>query len=52
MNLLRIRRKIASRTGITLIELLIASLMTVAVTSAAFKFYITSHEQYLSQEDI
>jgi hypothetical protein len=52
MNLIKKRRKLASQAGITLIELLIAALMTVAVTSAAFKFYITSHQQYISQEDI
>jgi hypothetical protein len=52
MNLIKEHRILASQAGITLIELLIAALMTVAVTSAAFKFYITSHQQYISQEDI
>ena len=47
-------KKIANKAqaGVTLLELLIASLMTIIVTSAAFTFFIRSHQQYLSQEEI
>jgi type II secretory pathway pseudopilin PulG len=41
-----------SQAGMTIIELLIAAIMTISVVAAAFDFYVKSHKQYLSQEDI
>jgi hypothetical protein len=46
------RNMLKGKAGVTLLELLIAALMTVLVTTAAFTFFIRSHQQYISQENI
>ena len=43
---------ILSQKGITLIEVLIAALLTFVVGSAALEFYALQHNQWLAQEDI
>jgi|WetSurMetagenome_2_1015567.scaffolds.fasta_scaffold26115_3 type II secretory pathway pseudopilin PulG len=52
MTIVKIKTKLASQAGMTIIELLIAAIMTISVVSAAFNFYVKSHQQYISQEDI
>ena len=44
--------RIKDEKGITLVELLIASLLTFIVGSAALEFYISQHNQWLTQTDI
>ncbi len=44
--------KIKDQKGITLVELLIALLMTFIVGSAALEFYASQHNQWLAQTDI
>lgn len=41
-----------NQKGITLIEILIAVVITGAVTAAIFKLYITQHKNYIVQDDI
>jgi Tfp pilus assembly protein PilW len=38
--------------GFTLLELLIAALLTVVISTAALSFFVRSNQQYFSQEDI
>jgi Flp pilus assembly pilin Flp len=47
-----VRRKLRSETGITIVELLIAALIALAVSVAAFEFFQAQHELYLAQIDI
>ena len=44
--------KILSQKGVTLIEILIAALLTLVVGTAALEFYVVQHNQWLVQEDI
>jgi len=44
--------KLKSHHGVSLLELLIALVMTGIITVAIFKTYITQHKSYLVQEDI
>ena len=44
--------KIKGEKGVTLVELLIALLMTFIVGSAALEFYVSQHNQWLTQTDI
>lgn len=44
--------KIKNQKGITLVELLIACLMTFIIGSAALEFYSSQHNQWLAQTDI
>ncbi len=46
------RNMLKGKSGVTLLELLIASLMTILVTTAAFTFFIRSNQQYFSQENV
>jgi prepilin-type N-terminal cleavage/methylation domain-containing protein len=45
-------RKIRNTRGYTLIELIIALFLTGVVAAAGFSFYVTMHNQALTQEDI
>jgi prepilin-type N-terminal cleavage/methylation domain-containing protein len=45
-------RKSNQDKGFTLMELLIAALLTVIISSAALTFYVRANQQYFSQEDI
>jgi type II secretory pathway pseudopilin PulG len=38
--------------GFTLLELLIAALLTIVISTAALSFFVRSNQQYFSQEDI
>lgn len=44
--------RIKDQKGITLVELLIACLLTFVVGSAALEFYASQHNQWLAQTDI
>jgi Tfp pilus assembly protein PilW len=44
--------KIKDEKGITLVELLVALLMTFIVISAALEFYASQHNQWLAQTDV
>ncbi|MCK4428103.1 MAG: prepilin-type N-terminal cleavage/methylation domain-containing protein [candidate division Zixibacteria bacterium] len=44
--------KIKDEKGMTLVELLIAVLLTFIVGSAALEFYVSQHNQWLNQTDI
>jgi len=44
--------RIKNEKGMTLVELLIAGLLTFVLISAAFGFYVTQHNQWLAQTDI
>ena len=46
------KRILRSRAGVTLIEMLIALMLTGVLTTAAFKFYQASHGEALVQQDI
>jgi len=43
---------IKKNSGFTLVELLIASVLSALVTFAAMDFYLTQHRQYLIQEQV
>lgn len=45
-------RKSNNDKGFTLLELLVASLLTVIISGAALTFYVRANQQYFSQEDI
>jgi len=45
-------RMIKGEKGITLVEVLIASLLTFIVGSVALEFYVSQHNQWLTQTDI
>lgn len=44
--------KIKRDNGFTLLELLVAALLTVIISSAALTFYVRANQQYFSQEDV
>lgn len=44
--------KILSQKGVTMIEILIAALLTLVIGTTALEFYVTQHNQWLAQEDI
>ena len=44
--------KAKKHAGFTILELLIAALLTSIIATAAFSFFIRTNEQYLSQDDI
>ena len=44
--------RIREQKGITLVELLIAALMTFVIGSAAMEFYASQHNQWLAQTDV
>jgi prepilin-type N-terminal cleavage/methylation domain-containing protein len=44
--------KIQQDKGFTLLELLVATLLTVIISSAALTFFIRANQQYFSQEDV
>jgi len=45
-------KRVASVSGFSLMEVLIALFLTTLITTAAFKAYITQHKNYLIQDDI
>jgi hypothetical protein len=48
----RWHKRVASVSGFSLMEVLIALFLTTLITTAAFKAYITQHKNYLIQDDI
>lgn len=46
------RQTLASQTGTTLVELLIASFLTVLVAAAALEFYLSSHKAWLVENEV
>ena len=46
------RIKLKSQLGMTLIEVMIALIITGVITTSIFKLYITQHQNYITQEDI
>ena|GEM_PF-289926 len=45
-------RKLHSPAGFSLVEVLIALVLTGIVTTAVLKLYVTQHESYLAQDDV
>jgi Tfp pilus assembly protein PilW len=46
------KKKIKSESGFTIIELLIAALLTGIITFAAMDSYLNQHQQFLAQEQV
>ena len=48
----RLTKRVRNKCGTSLLEVLIALIITGVVTTAIFKTYVTQHENYLIQEDV
>ena len=45
-------RRLKDQKGMTLVELIIAGLLTLVVGGAALEFYVSQHNQWLAQTDV
>lgn len=45
-------KKLQKRHGISLIEVLVALVLTGIITTAVFRLYLSQHQQYIAQDDV